>query len=67
MKPYTQMAMMRSQKTHPKASLAHQNKHLTIHKSKFDQELVKRNERNEKLKKELKDKNKELKNLTNNY
>ena len=42
MRPCTQMAMMRSQKIHLTASLAHQKKHLTIHQSKFDQELVKR-------------------------
>ena len=36
MRPCIEMAMMR-QKTHPTATLAHQNKHLTIHQSKFDQ------------------------------
>ena len=42
MRPCIQMAMIWSQKTHPRASLAHQKKRLTIHQSKFDQELVKR-------------------------
>ena len=42
MRPCMQMLMMKSQKTHPTATLAHQKKHLTIHHSKFDQELVKR-------------------------
>ena len=37
MRPCIQMAMMRSQKTHPTATLAHHKKHLTIHHSKFDQ------------------------------
>ena len=37
-----QMSMMRIQKTHPTATLARQKKHLTIHPSKFYQELVKR-------------------------
>ena len=38
MRPCIQMAMMRSEKSHPTVSLAHQKKHLTIHQSKFDQE-----------------------------
>ena len=42
MRPCTQMALLRSQKIHPAASLAHEKKHLTIHQSKFNQELVKR-------------------------
>ena len=39
-----QMAMMRIQKTHPTATLVRQKKHLTIHPSKFHQELVRRND-----------------------
>ena len=42
MKPCIQMVMMKSQKTHHAAALAHQKKHLTINQSKFDQELVER-------------------------
>ena len=42
MRRSTQMAMMKSQKTHPTAALAHQKKHLSIHQSKVGQELVKR-------------------------
>ena len=33
MRPCIQMAMMRSEKTHPTVSLAHQKKHLTIHQA----------------------------------
>ena len=42
MRPCTQMAMMRSQKNHRTAALAHQKKHLTIDQSIVGQELVKR-------------------------
>ena len=42
MRPCVQTPMMRSQKTNPTASLAHQKKHPTTHQSKFDEELVKR-------------------------
>ena len=42
MRSCVQTPMMRSQKTNPTASLAHQKKHPTTHQSKFDEELVKR-------------------------
>ena len=37
-----QMTMMRRWQTNPTGTLAHEKKQLTIHQSKFDQQLVKR-------------------------
>ena len=37
-----QMTTMRSEKTHPTATLAHQKKHLAMQQSRIDQELVNR-------------------------
>ena len=42
MRPFIQMTMMRSQKTYPIATLGYQEKHLAIHQSNIDQELVNR-------------------------